>query len=272
MSRRQTEGVGLQAKLHKAFFAGGADSLHNRLESHPMYKQQILVRGKQFRPNTLLAYFVAIYFYQTALEKRLVKERGAVCVRRFFDDACIAELFSAMHLSEDIRAMGCDIKAVRQQPANQLARMHLERLDSRQSHLLIGHLYLRYLGDLHGGSIIAGILERKVREVVAVPEYRLSYLSPVRAMDGAQRSERLTAMETALNAVPQELHEEVVDEMKQAAQMTLRLFDTIAAAQLHSRCSSVRLVAVVLLVAVVGLAVLAQFLPIADDTLTLAPR
>lgn len=272
MSRCHDKSTPLQAKLHAAFFAGGPASLHSRLENHPMYKKQILVRNKQFKPQTLKAYFAAIYFYHAVLERRLNQCRPTEDIRPFFEgESHIASLFEAAHLFQDLCAMDVDVAGVRREHANTLVRDHIEALEVSKPHLLIGHLYLRYLGDLHGGSIIAGTLERKVRTVTSDAEYALNYLSPVKSMKSEARLTQMNGIARALNAVPQALHKDIVDEMKSAAEMTLKLFDSIAAAQQRSRCSSVQVLATVLLVAAVGLAVLMRCLPAVEHASTLTP-
>jgi heme oxygenase len=93
----------------------------------------------------------------TALESALVASPGPF--------ASVQSLARTTSLAADLHAMRADGAAPWLAPALHTYVQRLAEARQAQAHRLWAHVYVRYLGDLHGGQILA----RRVRSLYALP-------------------------------------------------------------------------------------------------------
>jgi heme oxygenase (biliverdin-producing, ferredoxin) len=189
--------------------------LHTRAERSGVMAELLARRISRGAYGALLVNLHAIY---VALESMLSTST--------LDTSTVLPLARAAALASDLRVFAAGATVVPLEAATLAYVEHLHTLDSTRAHCLWAHVYVRYLGDLHGGQI----LNRLVRELFAVNEgtrfYDFGADDQVRALREGLR----TALETSgLDAVQAD---EVVAEAVWAFDMHCRLFE-----QIHARCA-----------------------------------
>ncbi|MFO1328688.1 MAG: biliverdin-producing heme oxygenase [Rubrivivax sp.] len=130
-------------------------------------------------------------------------------------------------LREDLQRL--DPEALRQAPADAALRYaaRVDTLRGDAAHRLLAHVYVRYLGDLHGGQVLGAL----VREAFALHDgrgtrfYDFGDDDRVRQLRGEQRSLLAAARLSPAQA------DEVVDEAVWAFEAHVELFEQLAAAE-----------------------------------------
>jgi heme oxygenase len=158
-----------------------------------------------------------------ALEPALLRHRDHPCVAPI----CFPALFREAALADDLAMLG-----ERSAPADSeldpvaLAyRRRLEALDAHDPALLVAHAYVRYLGDLSGGQILARIVA-KTYDLADGRGTRFYQFGPAdRVAAHAQ------ALRAGLDSVPVDAagRQRIVDEAQRAFQRHADLFTHLAA-------------------------------------------
>ncbi len=208
----------LSVKLRKRFFdtSHGA-SLHEQLEAHPMWRQDILVR--QHKPDIFKGYLLGLYFYHAALEQQLQAHRANPYIARLFDEAKIGELQSSALIGADLRAFNIVVEHQCLHAVHHLMSSHLNKVSAIPR--LMAYAYLVTLADLSGGRIIANILRRKM------PNSEMAYLSNISAIPAEDLEGRKQAVKGAIDHLPVEVHDEAVAELDVAVKLMQQWFDSL---------------------------------------------
>ena len=118
---------------------------------------QALLRGDLALPTyrELLRNLHAVY---AAMEPALRRHAGEASIAPLFD----ATLFRADALAADLRVLGDSSadSALPLRPATLAYVRRLREIDAGAPGLLAAHAYVRYLGDLSGGQILARVVTR----------------------------------------------------------------------------------------------------------------
>lgn len=144
--------VDLAARLKSA-----THELHARAERSGVMADLLAGRISRRAYVALLANLHAIYAaMEAAIDATIAREHRP---------SCFAVLARTAALASDLRAFGVEsVPAPLPQALAYVAR--LRRLRGRQAHRLWAHLYVRSLGDLHGGQVLG----RLVREQFAIAD------------------------------------------------------------------------------------------------------
>jgi heme oxygenase len=171
--------------------------------------------------RALLRNLHAIY---AALEPALTRHAADPDVAPLFD----ATIFRAAALVTDLHALGdaADASSLPLQPATLTYVARLRELDAQRPALLAAHAYVRYLGDLSGGQVLARIVAR----AYALPPdhgtrfYAFGTPEQVAAKAGALRA--------GLDALPVDARatQALVTEARWAFERHTELFTQLAAA------------------------------------------
>lgn len=185
--------------------------LHRAAEGSGLVRR--LLRGEMTRPSyaDLLRHLYALY---DALERGLDRHADYPGFAAFDFPA----LRRVPSLAADLQSMGCDPWA----DLHPVASAFVQRLHELAEHdapRLIGHAYVRYLGDLNGGQLLS-------RAVCATPALAAVtttfYAFETRAVAAAR-------FRSALDALPAGWAAAVVDEACWSFEQHHRLFDQLNA-------------------------------------------
>lgn len=120
-------------------------SLHQQVERSGVMADVLSRSVSRKAYVALLANLQGIY---KALESALASAPG--------DLARLGHLARSAALTSDLRAFGLPVPAL--EPAAQDYAQRLTSLQGTQAHRLWAHVYVRYLGDLHGGQILSRLV------------------------------------------------------------------------------------------------------------------
>ena len=131
----------------------GTRELHQQAERAGVMRS--LLRGELPLPayRRLLHNLLAIY---TPLEAGLSLHRAHPALAPLKAPG----LFRAAALRSDLKALGAQAGEATLAPATLAYAQHLGELDAKAPQLLAAHAYVRYLGDLNGGQVLARIVTR----------------------------------------------------------------------------------------------------------------
>lgn len=179
-----------------------------------------LLRGQVSRERYVLL-LRALHPIYDALERGLEARRDDPAVQRIIDP----RLWRSAALERDLVYHGGPAWAAR--PLAHTALRYAERLDMlRREHpaQLVAHAYVRYLGDLNGGQILARIIRRTLGldgvHGTAFYEFTLDEGSRAAAESFRAGLDAIAGDETA--------HERIADEAVLGFELHLRLFDELA--------------------------------------------
>ncbi|MGV3707876.1 MAG: heme oxygenase (biliverdin-producing) [Gemmatimonas sp.] len=136
-------------------------------------------------------------------------------------------VFRAQSLRQDIAALTGTAHARSDEaivPATRVYAAHLDSLSADNPSRLMIHAYLRYLGDLYGGQIIARIVREKVLpNTTALTFYSFAGVPDTHAF--------MRTFRDALDAAPASARhaDELVDEAQYGYQLHAQLFEELAA-------------------------------------------
>jgi heme oxygenase len=190
--------------------------LHRQAERSALMRQ--LLAG-EFDHEVYVSLLSSLHVIYTALESALDRCAHHPRVSGVVDPA----LYRGAALTCDLLALAGGRPP---QPAT-VARGYAARIDalvSRAPVRLLGHAYVRYLGDLNGGRVLARSVARALRDRAALAFYDFG--------SAAQVAARVMALRTALDSAalgPDET-EQLVDEAVWAFGAHIALFDELAAA------------------------------------------
>lgn len=126
-------------------------------EDHDKVEQAAVIRAifdGSISEKEYMDYLACLYEVYSQLEKELCLQESNPQVAPLI----IPDIFRASTIKADLKAFGDEGHKPNQQAREY--RAHLQFLGQYRPHLLIAHAYLRYLGDLFGGQMIA----RKLKE------------------------------------------------------------------------------------------------------------
>lgn len=143
---------------------------------------------------------------------------------------CDRRLHRSERLKEDLRQLNC---SATQLPLCDSARRYRERVETAAALrpvCLVGHYYVRYLGDLNGGQMIKKLIKQQFSlddaqlsfyefdEIADVPKYRTEYRRRIDHF-GASRQQRQDIVQAAIDSFEFNirLSEEVVGTAQSAA-------------------------------------------------------
>jgi heme oxygenase len=180
-----------------------------------------LLRG-QITPGRYVALLRSLHAIYDALERGLDARREDPCIAPIHD----ARLWRTAALERDLVFHGGPAWAAL--PPSHTALGYAHRLDAlRRDHpaQLAAHAYVRYLGDLNGGQILARIVRQALQlaEGAGTAFYEFELPEGIRAAAGEWRSR--------LDSIPMDDagHERLADEALLGFEMHIRLFDELAA-------------------------------------------
>jgi heme oxygenase len=216
MRRMAGSSGGLAATLRQA-----TKSLH--VEAERAGVMQPLLQGRLSLADyrRLLRNLRAIY---AALEPALQRHREHACIKPVF----FPDLFRSHALAADLIALGdaMDDPEAGLAPAAIAYGQRLRELDADDPALLAAHAYVRYLGDLSGGQVLARIVARSygLQGEGGTGFYAFGPPQTVSAQAAALRS--------GLDAIPADRQgqERIVREAQRAFGLHRQLFEQLAAA------------------------------------------
>ena len=194
----------LSARLRQA-----TKDLHAAAERAGIMRRLLEGRVGRSEYTGLLASLHPIY---VALEDALTGDRVRAT-------SPMPSLHRAHALARDLADYGAD--AARAAPLAVDYASHVARLAADDPTLVAAHAYVRYLGDLYGGQILRGIVQRTLDPPAGrgVAFYEFG---------GAEAVDRAKAMiRGALDALPAHRHDDVVTEARNAFGRHVALFETL---------------------------------------------
>ncbi|MFN3493749.1 MAG: heme oxygenase (biliverdin-producing) [Hydrogenophaga sp.] len=208
--------------LLSARLRSGTRTLHAEAERTGVMRD--LLRGRLGLPGyvALLQNLQALY---AALEKALQSCESDAKV----GPVCQPALFRQMAIERDLSAYGAPVTdpAVPLVPGMRAYVSRLETLGRGSSPRLVAHAYVRYLGDLHGGQVLARVVRdafpwRSSAEAGGLDFYHFGSADVVAGHIGALRQ--------ALDALPLSPAETdaVIDEACWAFGQHVRVFEELA--------------------------------------------
>lgn len=202
-----------------AALRGSTKALHVQAERSGL--MGLLLRGRISRKDyaRLLRALLEIY---GALERGLHRHRGDAVLGPLLRPAF--ERTSALSSDlEALEAMGVPVPSL-PDVARRYA-LHLEQLESEDPPRLLAHAWLRYLGDLNGGQVVARI----VRESLALPLAATRFYEfPELADPHAAAAEWRAALDTA--ALDADARARIVAEACEGFERHIALFLALAPA------------------------------------------
>lgn len=164
-------------------------------------------------------YLWSLHAMYTTLENELEKNKtNAVAALVYFP-----ELFRKESLAADLLEWSnfkTDIPKGLQSAIN-LYVNHLQKLGEHNPELLVSHAYVRYMGDLSGGQILAKILNRRFTDARGLNFYNYQ-IEDVKLMKAMYRNH--------LDQVPQNLSESMCREADLAFKMNSLIFQALSVA------------------------------------------
>ena len=200
-------GVPLSARLPQS-----TRELHARAERAGIMRRLLEGRLERARYVRLLASLHAIY---DALEAALATDR----VRAV---APMPALRRTEALERDLTDYGCDPRDLHPERVATDYAAHVAHLAREDPPLVAAHAYVRYLGDLSGGQILRGIVERGL---APAPGLGVAFYT----FGGAEDVNRArTSIREALDAMPVGCHDAIVAEARNAFARHVELFEALA--------------------------------------------
>jgi heme oxygenase len=165
---------------------------HQEVESTPFMAK--LARG-ELLDKEYVGYLIALKGIYSQLEKELAANNQMKALENFVTDE-FKVLYRTTAIEKDLEAFGVKDEA----PVAGVQEYvdHLKEISHAKPHLLIAHVYIRYLGDLFGGQMIKKKLEPLWPDKVAFYHYPapldkrpMMFVKEFKEMlDGALESER----------------------------------------------------------------------------------
>lgn len=135
----------------------GTKSLHREVERGPLI--QAIFKGGLTK-SAYIDFMAALNLVYIGMEKGLEEHRNHPIIGQFY----FPELFRASAISQDLDFLtgSQDWASKKILPAARYYQARLSNIIDNNPHLLMAHIYTRYLGDLSGGQIMVKMVSREL--------------------------------------------------------------------------------------------------------------
>lgn len=222
---------------HQGFIAGEGDQPQVRSDLQEKMKQlsteqhraaegkaflQHLCGSHQVNKKAYGQYLTDLLPVYRVLEEMLMNHRELP----FLAPICIPECFRANKIEKDLKSFNTE--GIEQSPASIAYQMHLKEVGEKKPHLLIPHVYARYLGDLAGGQIIKKHVQQIWPDKDAVAFYDFSEWSALHP-DIKSPYGLLGLYRKILNGLPltDRQYQEVLEEVESPFTFAIEMLDAI---------------------------------------------